>query len=99
MSSSNSGPNQLPRHKGIKEKNLKEGEIGKVPLNLSLNATLDYFLRLAERCAEQGKITSKEYSNLLDLCGHLKKTAFKIEEQKAVEREVPVKFTARILKP
>ena len=99
MSSSNSGPNQLLRQKGIKEKNLQEGEIGKVPLNLSLNATLDYFLRLAERCAEQGKITSKEYSNLLDLCGRLKKTAFKIEDQRAVEREVPVKFATRILKP
>jgi hypothetical protein len=99
MRSSNSDPDKFPRQKDRKEKNLKEAEIGKVPLNLSLCSALDYFLRLTERCAEQGKITPKEYSSLLDLCGNLGKNTFKIGEQRTMEREVPAKFTTRILKP
>ena len=99
MSSSRSDPIQLAREKGNKEKNWKEAEIRKASLNLAESSALDYFLRLAERCAEQGKITSKEYANLVDLCGNLKKNMFKIGDQSVIEREAPAKFNTRILKP
>jgi len=99
MRSSRFDPIQLPLQIGSREKNLKQAEIRKASLNLSESSALDYFLRLAERCTEQGKITPKEYAHLVDLCGNLKKAMFKIGDQRVMEREAPVKFTTRMLKP
>jgi hypothetical protein len=87
------------REHGHKDSNLRGTEKRKIAVDPSTRSTLDHFLRLADRCVEQGKISPKEYANLVDLCGNLKKALFKIGDQRITEREVPVKFTTRMLRP
>jgi hypothetical protein len=84
---------------GQKDSNLRGAEKRKIAADPSLRSMLDHFLRLADRCVEQGKISPKEHANLVDLCGNLKKALFKIGDQRITEREVPVKFTTRMLRP
>ena len=77
----------------------KNVENGKIAADPSLGSTLDYFLRLADRCVEQGKISPREYACLVEQCGKLKKALVKIGDRRGAEREIPIKIRGRMLRP
>ena len=79
---------EIEWQRSLKEPPLKQVEVKKIEVDLSLDTFLDRFTLFAEKSMQKGKIKKADYDELITQAENLKKVLKKINEKNLVAEEI-----------
>ncbi|MBD3185143.1 hypothetical protein GF312_22880 [Candidatus Poribacteria bacterium] len=77
--------------KSLKEPPLREVDVKKIEVDLSLSAVMDRFVLSAEKYLDRGEIEKEDYNDFVTQAENMKKVLTKINEKDLVSKEIEEK--------